>query len=254
MSYSDFQTWKETEHRHFDLSIVIPAYNESERILPTLGAMAVHVSGMGLKWELILSDDGSKDQTADLVEGLGWKNLRVLRHPNTGKGGAVSRGVKAARGDMVLFADADNSTPIEELPRLIQKIKDGYDVAIGSRAADGAQVENKSALRSMVSSGLRMLVGALSGVRFKDTQCGFKLFSKKSAQVLFGEQKMQGFSFDLEILYLAVKYHFKVAEVPVQWFDAPGSKVDPLKDSVKFMKDILTIRKLDQQGQYKKEI
>ncbi|MDX2004752.1 MAG: glycosyltransferase family 2 protein [Meiothermus sp.] len=250
MSYADFERWRERTCDEPKLSVVIPAYNEAERILPTLGAFAVVISGFEADWELIVSDDGSKDQTAQLVEQLGWSNLRLLRHPNTGKGGAVRRGVMAARGRVVLFADADNSTPIEELPRLLAQLEGGYDVVVGSRAAEGAVEENKSLLRHLASWGLRSLARLLSGVTVKDTQCGFKLFSRRAVTELFSRQRMMGFSFDLELLYLARKLGLRLAEVPVRWFDAPGSKVDPFKDSLRFLKDILEIRRLDRQGAY----
>ncbi|WP_333659860.1 glycosyltransferase [Meiothermus cerbereus] len=162
----------------------------------------------------------------------------------------LRRGVLAARGQRVLFADADNSTPIEELPRLLAKLDEGYDLAVGSRAAEGAKEENKSLVRHLASWGLRSLARWLSGVRLKDTQCGFKLFSRKAVQELFPRQRMMGFSFDLELLYLANRLGLKVAEVPVRWFDAPSSKVDPVKDSLKFLKDILAIRRLDREGAY----
>jgi dolichyl-phosphate beta-glucosyltransferase len=232
------------------LSVVIPAYNESERILPTLGAMAVVTSGFDYPWELIVSDDGSKDDTAALVERLSWKNLTLVHHANTGKGGAVKRGVEAARGERLLFADADNSTPIEELPRLMQKLDDGYDLAVGSRVGEGAKEENKSFVRHATSWGLRAVARKLSGVQVRDTQCGFKLFSRKAANALFSRQQMMGFSFDLELLYLANKLGLRVAEVPVRWFDAPGSKVESVKDGVQFLKDIVALRQLDRSGAY----
>ena len=253
MSYAEFQTWKAQSLDTVELSIVIPAYNETERILPTLGAIAVAVSGMGVPWELIVSDDGSRDGTADLVETLGWANLRVLRHANTGKGGAVQRGVRAARAPRVLFADADNSTPIEELPRLLALLDEGYDIVVGSRAASGAVEENKSALRKLVSGGLRVTARVLSGVTVQDTQCGFKLFGPRALQQVFTRQQMQGFSFDLELLYLAHRLRLRVAEVPVRWFDAPGSKVSSVRDSLRFLRDIYAVRRLDQSGAYRWE-
>lgn len=251
MSYGKYKTWIETPSIAPHLSVVIPAYNEAERILPTLGAMAVVVSGFAYDWELIVSDDGSSDDTADLVEQLGWVNLRVIRHANTGKGGAVKRGVLAAKGERILFADADNSTPIEELPRMMAKLDEGFDVTVGSRAAEGAVEENKSPLRHMVSGALRGVVGKLSGVTIKDTQCGFKLFSREAAQQLFYRQQMLGFSFDLELLYIANKLGLSVAELPVHWFDAPGSKVNSFQDSIQFIKDIMAVRRLDRQGAYR---
>ena len=208
------------------------------------------VSGLGYTWEMVVSDDGSSDDTAQLVQSLGWANLRVVTHANTGKGGAVKRGVMASRGERILFADADNSTPIEELPRMMARLDEGFDVAVGSRAADGAKEENKSALRHLVSWGLRTVAGYLSGVRVKDTQCGFKLFTREAAEDLFGRQQMLGFSFDLELLYLANKLGYRVVEVPVHWFDAPGSKVDSVRDSVRFFRDIFTLRRLERLGTY----
>ncbi|WP_424952827.1 dolichyl-phosphate beta-glucosyltransferase [Deinococcus sp.] len=250
MSYSEFQIWRDAPVKDIALSVVIPTYNEAERILPTLAAIAVSVSGLGIPWELIVSDDGSRDGTADLIGALGWSNLRVLQHANTGKGGAVWRGVTAARGARVLFADADNSTPIEELPRLLAQLDRGYEVVVGSRAASGATETNKSALRRLLSGGLRLTARTLSGVTVQDTQCGFKLFGPQAVRELFSRQQMQGFSFDLELLYLAHKLGLRVAEVPVHWFDAPGSKVSSVRDSLRFVRDIVAVRRLDQRGVY----
>ncbi|WP_412027212.1 glycosyltransferase [Deinococcus yunweiensis] len=244
MSYAEFERWRDTPLQHVTLSIVIPAYNESERMLPTLAAFAVAVSGLNEPWELILSDDGSRDGTATLARGLGWANLRVIEHTNTGKGGAVRRGVLASRGDLVLFADADNSTPIEELPRLIAQIRAGAHIAVGSRAAGGAVEAGKSVLRRVVSGTLRAITQLSTGVRLQDTQCGFKLFRGEVARDLFGRQRMDGFSFDLELLYLAARDGLRVAEVPVVWVDAPDSKVDPIRDGLKFLRDIVQIRRL----------
>ncbi|GGS01384.1 glycosyltransferase [Deinococcus sedimenti] len=248
MSYPAFEQWRDVPLARVSLSIVVPAYNESERILPTLAAFAVAVSAMGESWELIVSDDGSRDGTADLVAGLPWANLRVLRHANTGKGGAVRRGVRAARGDLILFADADNSTPIEELPRLIAAVRAGAHVAIGSRAAEGAEEVGKSTVRRIVSGGLRRVTRLLTGVTAEDTQCGFKLFRGEVARDLFRRGVMDGFSFDLELLYLAARDGLRVVEVPVRWVDAPDSKVDPVRDSVKFLKDVLMLRRLHGSG------
>jgi len=250
MSYDNFEYWRKHKVEQPELSIIIPAYNEEIRILPSLAATAVFVSTYMPKWELIVSDDGSKDTTVELVKELGWANLRVIEHANTGKGGAVKRGVLAARGEAILFADADNSTPIEELIAVMDKLSEGFDIAVGSRAAEGAVEENKSFLRHFVSWGLRTVAAALSGVKVKDTQCGFKLFKRDVALDLFNKQKMDGFSFDLELLYLANKLGYSVAEVPVRWFDAPGSKVNSVKDGIQFLKDIFAVRKLDRQGAY----
>ncbi len=251
MSYAAFERWRHERVRTPALSIVIPAFNEGERILPTLGAFAVTVSEITPDWELIVSDDGSEDLTFELVETLGWANLKVLRHANTGKGGAVRRGVLAAAGQMILFADADNSTPIEELSRLIEVLEAGNDIAIGSRAAMGASEENKSLVRKLGSAFLRGLARAFTGLKTRDTQCGFKLFRREAAMRLFTAQRAMGFSFDLEILYLARKFGYRVVEVPVRWFDAPGSKVDTVRDGLRFIRDLGQLILNDACGRYR---
>ncbi len=253
MSYALYQQWKTVpiEGEPY-LSVVIPAYNEERRIIPTIGAIAAHVSGMGWPWELLVVDDGSTDRTVECVEALGLVNLRVLKaRRNQGKGRAVQRGVLAARGRYILFADADNSTPIEEMGKLLKKlVAEGYDVAVGSRAAAGAEEAHRTLVRRVVSAGLRWLVKHVFQIGVQDTQCGFKMYTREAAQRLHGVQTMQGFSFDLEILYLAFKFGFRVAEVPVEWIDAPGSKVDPLKDAQRFFRDLLKIKWNDWRGMY----
>ncbi len=235
------------------LSIVIPAYNEQERIVATIGAIASHVSDLGFPWEMFIADDGSRDDTVNIVTALGLANLVVLKAPkNGGKGSAVQRGMLAARGKFVLFADADNSTPIEEVSKLLQKLEgEGYDVAVGSRAADGAEEGKKSFFRKVLSGGLRWIVKNIFRIGVKDTQCGFKMYTHEAAQKLHTKQTIMGFSFDLEILYLAAKYGYKIAEVPVSWIDAPGSKVDTRKEVQRFLRDLLKIKANDLRGVYR---
>lgn len=235
-----------------EVSVVIPAYNEEWRILPTIGAVATHMSARNQPWELIISDDGSTDATVSLVRDLRFANLRLLVAPaNTGKGDAVRRGMLAARGRLVLFADADQSTPIEQFDRLAALVDEGYDVVIGSRAAKGAAVSGKSLTRRILSRGLHEAVSRLYGIDVADTQCGFKLFTADAAQRLFGMQLVDGFSFDLEVLYLAHKLGYRTAEVPVEWIDAPGSTVDAARVSLQFLRDLMRIRLLDLRGRYR---
>ncbi len=255
MVYENYENWKVTpvsDNPH--LSIVIPAYNEEERIVPTVGAIAAYVSTLGFEWELIVADDGSTDDTVKLLQALDLVNLRVLiAAQNGGKGSAVRRGMLASRGDYVLFTDADNSTPIENVTPVLKQLTDeGYDVAVGSRAADGASESNKSFFRHLMSGGLRLLVRYVLNIRVKDTQCGFKMYTKEAAQKLHRQQTIDGFSFDLESLYLAAKYGYKVTEVPVEWMDAPGSKVDARKEAIRFLQDMTRIRINDLKGIYNK--
>lgn len=244
MQYATYATWRDTpEDRPLDLSVVIPAYNEQERIVPTIGAFAAHLSGTDLAWELIVSDDGSTDATRELVELLGHANVRVLEAPaNAGKGAAVRRGLAEAKGRMVLFSDADNATPADELDGLVARIDAGADVAIGSRAAEGSSVENRSLVRRTLTAGLRWVVRLGLGVGVLDTQCGFKLFTAPAARRIAAAQTVEGFSFDLEVLHLAERFGYEIAEVPVRWFDAPGSKVDTRKEVVRFLTSIARIR------------
>jgi dolichyl-phosphate beta-glucosyltransferase len=235
-----YQRWKTTPIEGDPyLSIVIPAYNESERIIPTIGAMASYVCTLGFPWELLVADDGSKDNTVQLVSELELANVRVLIAPqNGGKGSAVRRGMLAARGQVMLFADADNSTPIEELAGMLARINEGSQVVVGSRAANG------------VSGTLRAMIRPIFKIQVRDTQCGFKLFTREAARHLFSLQTINGFSFDLEILYLAAKFHYRIHEQGVSWIDAPGSKVDPLKEGKRFLKDMWVIKRNDWQGVY----
>jgi dolichyl-phosphate beta-glucosyltransferase len=250
--YQNYLTWKrEPLNERPVLSVVIPAYNEAKRIIPTIGAFAVHCSNLGFPWELIIADDGSTDNTVEVVRALGLANLRLLvAEQNGGKGSAVQRGILAARGDYILFADADNSTPIEEVDKCLQVMAEGYDLVIGSRAADGAQEANRSLLRRTLSGGLRWLVRSVFRLGVNDTQCGFKLFRRNTAQHLCRLQTIMGFSFDLELLYLAAKFGYRVTEQPVTWVDAPGSKVDTTKEIQRFLRDLLRIQINDLRGVY----
>ena len=253
MPYSAYELWKSTpiEGEPY-LSIVIPAYNEEERIVPTIGAIASYVSDLGFPWELIIADDGSKDNTVKIVQELGLANVRVLvAEKNGGKGSAVRRGMLAARGQYVLFDDADNSTPIEELKKVLAKLEtENYDVAVGSRAVAGSEEAKRSPLRRLMSGTLRWIVQNIFKIGVNDTQCGFKLFTHEAAQKLYQSQTIAGFSFDLEILYLAHKYDFRIAEVPVAWVDAPGSKVDTTKEAQRFLRDLVRIKMNDWRGVY----
>ncbi|MEB0004294.1 MULTISPECIES: dolichyl-phosphate beta-glucosyltransferase [unclassified Cryobacterium] len=233
------------------VSVVIPAYNEEWRILPTVGAIATHMCSRGEPWELIIADDGSTDTTVSLLQDLRFPNMTVLvAAKNTGKGDAVRRGMLAARGEFILFADADQSTPIEQFDHLMAKIDAGYDVVVGSRAAAGAAVSGKSALRKVLSRGLHVMVSVGFGIEIADTQCGFKLFTAPAARSLFTLQVVDGFSFDLEVIYLAGRLGLTTAEVPVEWIDAPGSTVDAAKVSLQFVADLVKIKVHDLRGGY----
>ena len=252
MTYANYRTWRTTKLTGTpDVSVVIPAFNENDRIVPTIGAISAHLCSLGLSLELIVSDDGSTDGTVRLVKSLGLANVTVLAPGvNRGKGAAVRDGVTASRGRYILFSDADLSTPIEEFDRLLGAVDRGAGVAVASRAAHGAQECGRGRLRSFISSGLRGGVRKVTGVQVKDTQCGFKLFTRQAARTLFGASCVDGFSFDLEILWLAQRWNIGIEEIPVRWIEAPGSKVSPGKESLRFLRDVAALRYRDLRGHY----
>jgi dolichyl-phosphate beta-glucosyltransferase len=252
-NYDAFQTWSRTPLLGTPrISVVVPAYNEALRILPTIGAIATHMSSRCEPWELIVADDGSRDNTVELLNNLGLANMRVLvAQANGGKGSAVRRGVEASRGEYILFADADQSTPIEQFDMLLGRLIDGdFDIAVGSRADLSASETKKSVFRRLATTGLRLVVKVGFGIKIRDTQCGFKLFRADIARDLFARQRIGGFSFDLELLYLAQKKGYRTLEIPVEWIDAPGSTLDVGKVSIAFLVDLCKIRVNHLRGLY----
>jgi dolichyl-phosphate beta-glucosyltransferase len=237
------QDWANIEVTgRIELSIVIPAYNESKRIVCTIASIAAHVAPRYDNWELVVADDGSRDDTVAKVERLGLANLRVLRaERNGGKGSAVQRGIRAARGATVLFTDADMSTPIAAIGDLLDSISMGADVAVGSRALARDKAD-RSAIRKVLSFGLRMYQRVLVPTGVQDTQCGFKIFRRDAALEILDHCEVQGFAFDIDMLYTAHRLNMTIDERPVEWVDAPGSKVRPIKDSLAFAKEMLKIR------------
>ena len=236
------------------LSIVIPAYNEESRIESTIRDMVGYCRLAGRTFELILVDDGSQDGTS----AVGWRlaeefpELRLIRlAANHGKGYAVRTGVVNAIGDLVLFADADGATPIDEIERLESALEVGADVAVGSRAlrATGIRVHAKL-YRHLIGRTFHVMVEWLADSGVKDTQCGFKLFRSRVAQDLFSRMRMNGFSFDVEVLVMARQRGYRVAEVPVNWTHQPGSKVRLTLDSFRMAADLIRIRAHCLSGDY----
>jgi dolichyl-phosphate beta-glucosyltransferase len=238
------------------LSVVIPAYNEEERLGPTLERILGYLSGCGYPFEVIVVDDGSTDGTAAAArrvsEGRGIVRL-VSNETNRGKGFSVRRGVEEARGEYILFSDADLSTPIEELRRLFPAIlEEGCDIAIGSRAVRGSDVRvHQPWYRELMGKIFNKIVRLVAVRGVKDTQCGFKLFRGAVARELFAVQRVEGFSFDVEALYLARKAGRRIAEVPVTWYNSPRSRVRIVGDPARMFLDVLRIRLDDLRGRYR---
>jgi dolichyl-phosphate beta-glucosyltransferase len=231
------------------VSVVIPAYNEAERIEPYLEAIQRYFTARGETYEVLVVDDGSRDDTAGLVHRRMARdtNLGLVHYTrNRGKGFAVRMGMLAARGELRLFADADGSTPIEELERLREAIdSEGVSVAIGSRAVSSAEVRRVvKPHRWMLGQCFRVLRMLFLQVGVIDSQCGFKLFTARAATELFGAAKIDGFAFDVEILFLAVRAGMGIREVPVNWFDSPATRVNLWIDPLQMLRDTVRIQRL----------
>jgi dolichyl-phosphate beta-glucosyltransferase len=237
------------------LSVIIPAYNEERRLPVYLEQVLAYLALQGESFEVIVVDDGSSDGTASLVRryAAAEPGLKLISFPeNRGKGAAVRAGMLAATGALRLFADADGSTPIAELERLKESIGDGAAVAVASRAKQDASRQVDSKLhRKIMGTIFNRLVRLLTVHGIDDTQCGFKLFSAAAAKEVFSLQLIDRFGFDVEVLYLSHKKGYRIAEVPVNWTDVPGTKVSLLSDSLKMFGDLLRIRLNDWRGAYR---
>ncbi len=229
------------------LSIVIPAFNEESRLGPTLTAVVEYMGRQDLTPEIIVVDDGSSDRTAELVEKFAAEHpmVRLLRNgKNRGKGYSVRHGMQEAKGDVVLMCDADLSVPIEQCDELIAALAAGYDIAIGSRALNEEMMREKPPFyRRICSSTYRVMVRTLLGLQFKDTQCGFKAFTREAAKRVFAMQRIEDWGFDPEILLIATLLDYRVKEIPVEAFHREGSKINPVLDSIKMFMELLTIRR-----------
>jgi glycosyltransferase involved in cell wall biosynthesis len=235
-------------------SIVIPAYNESERLGATLESVLAYVRQQGWDAEVIVVNDGSRDNTAEIVRKFAEKNLilRLVENPgNRGKGYSVRNGILNARGDIVVFSDADLSSPIEEMPKLLQALAQGADIAIGSRWLRAElQTQRQSLHRQLFGRVFNGFNRVVLGLKFKDTQCGFKAFTRRAAQTILPLQRIERWGFDPEILFLARKFGFRVEEVPVRWGHSGGTRINPLMDGARMVQEMLRIRWYDLTSKY----
>jgi glycosyltransferase involved in cell wall biosynthesis len=235
-------------------SIVIPAYNESARLGVTLEKVLAYVYVQQWDAEIIVVNDGSSDNTAEIVRAFAAKNacLRLIENPgNRGKGYSVRNGMLNARGRVVLFSDADLSSPIEEAVKLFHAIEAGADIAIGSRWLRAeTQTRRQSLYRQLLGRIFNLLLRITLGLQFNDTQCGFKAFKQMAARAIFPSQKIERWGFDPEILFLARKFGFHVAEVPVVWGHSGDTRIHPLIDGSRMFLETLYIRWNSLTGKY----
>lgn len=229
-----------------NLSVIVPAYNEQDRLGPKLGSVLDYLEKKFPNYELIIVDDGSKDETASSVKAAIKSDERsklISYTPNRGKGFAVRTGVLASHGEIVLFMDADLSTPLLEIPKILNLLKDA-DIVIGSRGLAGDKITKRAPLfRQLASKIFDQVKYSLVGLRrFKDTQCGFKAFKGDVARNLFSKCQVDRFMFDAEVLYLAEKARLKILEMPVSWADMPGSTVRFWEGIYYMFRDLWRIR------------
>ena len=243
------------------LSVVIPSYNEEFNLRTgVLDSVNDYLIEKDYTWEVIVVDDGSVDETYRLANEFSKKHkgFKVLKEPHRGKGGTVITGMLQAQGEIVIFTDMDQATPIDQVEKVLTKMRQGYDVVIGSRSGrEGAPL-----IRKIMAYGFSVLRYIFLQLPFKDTQCGFKAFKNESSKEIFKRLKvfkdnnqMEGASvsagFDLEILYIARKLKLKVIDVPVDWHHKEGTKVNPIKDSWEGLRDLIKVRINALQGKYK---
>ena len=226
------------------LSVVIPAYNEERRLPETLDAVRSFLATKRYAWEIVVADDGSDDATADIVAGAEENDERVklVRLPHGGKGWAVKNGMLAARGRYRFLCDADLSMPIDLLDRLLPEPDARLDIVIGSREAPGARRIGEPRRRWLMGRVFNAMTRILATPGIADTQCGFKVFHATAADTLFALQTLDGFAFDAEILFLARQRGFKVAEIGIDWHYRSESKVRPIRDGWRTLRDLVIIR------------
>jgi dolichyl-phosphate beta-glucosyltransferase len=228
------------------LSVVIPAYNEEQRLPATLDRIATYLDAKPWRYEIVVADDGSSDGTPGVVEAAAARNpaIRLLRYtPNRGKGYAMRYGMPRAAGERLLMCDADLSTPIEEIEKLWARLDDGAVIAIGSRALPESNLAvHQPFLREMIGRTFNLVVRIMAVPGIADTQCGFKLFRREAALALFPQMTIDGWCFDVETLYLARRLGYRIDEVPVTWINSPNTKVNVLRDFRRTVGELLRIR------------
>ncbi len=238
----------------YTYSIIIPAFNESARIGPTLEKILAHLQATGWNAEIVVVNDGSRDNTVEIVRSYAAHNpiIRLLENPgNRGKGYSVCHGMLSAKGRLLLFTDADLASPITEADKLFSALDAGADIAIGSRWLDPRlQVKRQPAYRQLLGRIFNLSLRLVLGLGFKDTQCGFKAFTHSAAHSIFPRQQVERWGFDPELLFLAKRSGLRVLEVPVLWEHREGTRLHPFRDGMYMFGDVLRIRWNSLTGRY----
>ncbi|HSM55205.1 MAG TPA: dolichyl-phosphate beta-glucosyltransferase [Candidatus Sulfomarinibacteraceae bacterium] len=234
------------------LSIIVPAYNEGQRLPTTLPQIAEFVLAQPYQAEVLVVNNNSSDNTRAIALEFAeeFPFIQVLDEPTQGKGAAVRTGMRAACGDYLFMADADLSMPIEEVNKFLPPALNGYDVAIGSREVDGSVRYNEPEYRHLMGRVFNFIVRLLAVPGFHDTQAGFKCFRRPVAMDLLASQSINGWAFDVELLYIALQRHYRVVEVPIHWHYRQNSRISPVKDAIDMVREVLRIRINGWRGRY----
>lgn len=237
------------------ISVIIPAYNEERRLLRTLSKICAYFSQQDFICEIIVVDDGSTDNTSQVIRNFALSNNHVVvltNEQNSGKGYSVRKGMLSAKGKYVFFTDADLSTPIEEIEKCLPYLTRDYDVVIGSRSMPESNILiHQPWYREKMGKIFNVIVNVVLLKGIVDTQCGFKGFRREIVEKVFSRCSINGFSFDVEVLYLSRKFNFKIKEIPIRWENSALSKVNPIKDSLQMFKDLFRIKIKDLKGYYR---
>jgi dolichyl-phosphate beta-glucosyltransferase len=234
------------------LSLIIPAYNEGERLPQTLPGVASFVERQTFISEVIIVNNNSADNTREVAMSFAdrYPFIRVMDEPRQGKGAAVHTGMRAAAGEYLFMADADFSMPVEEVSKFLPPLLSAYDVAIGSREAPGAVRHNEPEYRHLMGRVFNFYVKALAIPTLEDTQCGFKCFRRDVAADVLNYQTIDGWAFDVELLFIALRRGYKVVEVPINWYYGENSRINPIRDTFNMIREVLRIRMNGWRGAY----
>ena len=235
------------------LSVVIPAFNEAARIAETLAVVRQELNAIAATWEVRVVDDGSEDDTAAIVDAAMKQESRIVlqREPHRGKGAAVRAGLLASRAELRFMCDADLSMPLHELPRFLALVPAECDIAIGTREGAGARRVGEPAHRHVIGRAFNYMVRAGLLKNIQDTQCGFKLFSRRAVEIVFPRMTLDGWAFDIEALWIAEQAGLRVREVPIEWHYRESSRVSLVRDSVRMARDVWRVRMNAWRGKYR---
>ncbi len=234
------------------LTLIIPAYNEERRLPTTLPQVLAFAEAQPYPVEVLVVDNGSSDRTAEIVREMAAAHpaLSLLSQPVRGKGAAVRKGIQEGRGEYLFICDADLAMPIEEVSKFLPPAREGYDIAIASREAPGARRYDEPAYRHLMGRVFNFIVRTLAVPGIHDTQCGFKCFRREVARALFAVQTVDGWAFDVEVLHIAIRRGYRIVEVPINWYYGEGSRISPLRDSLRMLLEVLRIRRNGRRGLY----